>query len=41
MNKKILVDVSDLTYIQAQIELGNVNEALDILAKVLREASKK
>lgn len=37
---KVLVEVSDLTYIQAQIELGNLNEALDVIAQILKEATK-
>lgn len=34
------VKISDLEYIQSQIELGNFDEALDVLAKILAKVRK-
>lgn len=34
---RIMVDRGDLEYIQSQIELGNFNEALDMLEEMLED----
>ena len=35
---KVEVDVGELEYVIAQIELGNTNEALDVLYKIVKRA---
>ena len=37
---KVEVDVGELEYVIAQIELGNTNEALDVLYKIVKRVER-